>query len=296
MCRRIERYLDAVRSTLLFAKSVILVEGDAELILIPILFKKVFNISLDEVGISLINMSSTVFSNIALLFDEKRIQRKCAIITDLDTSIMPINSSPDLNDPFVRKCINSEEAGQFRKAKLDEFCENNEWVNPFYATHTFEVDFIIAGNSSVVTHALPSIYQSETHISNSKVNLETHSPHIAGREVLRLAEKEGKGWLSLLLAEHVDYKTVIPDYILRAIAFTCEHFTEKHFEMIADYRLKSRELGDSDLFECFILEGQREGIDSQYPDGRVAFSHFIPLFKAALPHDPLSKLLNYMGR
>jgi putative ATP-dependent endonuclease of OLD family len=35
----IQRYLDAVRSNLLFAKSVILVEGDAEEILIPIFLK-----------------------------------------------------------------------------------------------------------------------------------------------------------------------------------------------------------------------------------------------------------------
>ena len=33
--RRVERYLDAVRSTLLFAKGVMLVEGDAELVMIP---------------------------------------------------------------------------------------------------------------------------------------------------------------------------------------------------------------------------------------------------------------------
>ena len=32
-CGRIERYLNATRSTLLFAKGVILVEGEAELIL-----------------------------------------------------------------------------------------------------------------------------------------------------------------------------------------------------------------------------------------------------------------------
>lgn len=37
---RVERYLDAVRSNLLFAKGVILVEGDAEQILIPEMFKK----------------------------------------------------------------------------------------------------------------------------------------------------------------------------------------------------------------------------------------------------------------
>ena len=66
----IQRYLDAVRSNLLFAKSVVLVEGDAEEILIPILVKKVLGVSLDELGISLINIRSTGFKNVAVLFHE----------------------------------------------------------------------------------------------------------------------------------------------------------------------------------------------------------------------------------
>ena len=99
-CNRIERYLDATRSTLLFAKGVILVEGDAELILIPSMFKSVFGINLDEIGISIINMSSTVFEHIANLFDDLRIHRKCAIITDLDQAIgmLPQDSNDDTSE------------------------------------------------------------------------------------------------------------------------------------------------------------------------------------------------------
>ncbi|WP_140365421.1 ATP-dependent endonuclease, partial [Vibrio parahaemolyticus] len=67
----IERYLDAVRSDILFAKSVILVEGDAELILIPALVKSTLGISLDEMGISLIKMDGTVFKHISDLFHKE---------------------------------------------------------------------------------------------------------------------------------------------------------------------------------------------------------------------------------
>jgi len=42
---RAERYLDAVRSTLLFAKGVILVEGQAELVMIPAMLKAVLGLS-----------------------------------------------------------------------------------------------------------------------------------------------------------------------------------------------------------------------------------------------------------
>jgi predicted ATP-dependent endonuclease of OLD family len=64
----IERYLDAIRSDVLFAKSVILVEGDAELIIIPELVKVTLGISLDELGISLIKVDGTVFKHISNLF------------------------------------------------------------------------------------------------------------------------------------------------------------------------------------------------------------------------------------
>lgn len=81
----LSRYLDAKRSVLLFSKGVILVEGDGEEILIPALVKKVLGVSLDEMGIGLINIGSVGFENVACVFDESRLQRKCSIVTDLDT-------------------------------------------------------------------------------------------------------------------------------------------------------------------------------------------------------------------
>ena len=45
----------------------ILVEGDAEEILIPQMVKKAYGVSLDELGISLINIRSTGFKNVAQL-------------------------------------------------------------------------------------------------------------------------------------------------------------------------------------------------------------------------------------
>ena len=52
-----------------------------------------FGISLDEIGVSVINMSSAVFEHIAKLFNDDRIRRKCAIITDHDKSILPLKQN-----------------------------------------------------------------------------------------------------------------------------------------------------------------------------------------------------------
>jgi putative ATP-dependent endonuclease of OLD family len=63
--------------------------------LIPTLIK-VIGLSLDEIGISLINIRSTGFENIALLFSDERIKKKCSIVTDLDEAflILPFLKMP----------------------------------------------------------------------------------------------------------------------------------------------------------------------------------------------------------
>jgi putative ATP-dependent endonuclease of OLD family len=221
ICRRIERYLNATRSNLLFAKGVILVEGEAELILIPALVKKVLGISLDELGISLISMDSAFFEYISNLFHTDRIRKKCSIITDSDTSIVQLPYDKNEDDDYLRSCRNSQESGIARKTKLDEYTKKNPFVAAFYAHHTFEVDFLVEDNSIEVISILGTIYKQEALVKKSKKLLQSSEIDVYGKEVLRLAEKVGKGWLALLIAEKVTSETYIPKYILDSIAFSC---------------------------------------------------------------------------
>lgn len=221
-CSRIERYLDAVRSTLLFAKGVILVEGDAELILIPALVRKVLGVSLDELGVSLICMSSAVFANLAVMFHDDRIQRRCAIITDLDESIVELPDNEDDDDDFQAHCRSSQKSGEQRKQTLDASCDGNDWCNPFYADHTFEVDFLMADNAHEVIGAMEEVIRIPGRRTQSKRKLNNAHVAIAGKEALRLAESKGKGWFALILAEKLSPGTFIPEYIREAVAFACE--------------------------------------------------------------------------
>lgn len=243
-CSRIERYLDAVRTTLLFAKGVILVEGDAELIIIPEMFKKVFGLSLDEIGISLINMSSTVFDHIAKLFHEDRLHRNCAIITDGDMAL--ISLPPDKSDDSKeqRDARNSQDKGLERKEKLNSFCKDNRWVEAFYAEHTFEVDFILNSNDYEIVQTLDKIYKRSVDREKAKLKLESSDPVEQGKEVLRLAEKEGKGWFALIVAEQIISGTFIPTYILEAIAFASNHISEKHLIKMASYIINEEKEDD----------------------------------------------------
>src|SRR5690606_18741636 len=82
---------------------------------------------------------------------------------------------------------NSQKAGEERKAKFDEMFKDNEWVNVHYASHTFEVDFLRAGNKDVVKKAIDDIYVRTADKLRSKLKIGgTNSK--SNHEVLRLAK------------------------------------------------------------------------------------------------------------
>ena len=73
----LERYLDATRSNLLFARKVMLVEGPAEVFLIPALLKQVKGIDLDREGISVIPIYGVHFAVYAKLLRPTASSHSC---------------------------------------------------------------------------------------------------------------------------------------------------------------------------------------------------------------------------
>ena len=282
---RIERYLDAVRSNLLFAKGIILVEGDAEQILIPEMFKKVFGLSLDEIGVSLINIGSTGFENVARIFHPDRIKKNCAILTDLDKSIvkLPANSRDD-ND-YQKHCRASEKTGEERKIRLTSFCVGNEFLKPFYSENTFEVDFLMNSNSHEFVNCIDKIYKKLAYIKKVADKIEDNSIEIAGVEVLRIAKKYGKGWLALLVSEQLVYNTYIPSYILNAIAFASGHMNIASKAKASKYRLKNIIGNDQDssckLAKKIKVRGKNE-------------KEVVKIFCQILKDDQLSEFLSLL--
>lgn len=265
--RNVQRYLDAIRSNLLFAKSVVLVEGDAEEILIPTLFKKVFGVSLDELGVSLINVRSTGFKNVALLFHNLRIRKRCSIITDLDTAFIDITDNDDDSETEARykvKCRNSQEVGAGRKLDLDAFVDGNPWLAVHYAQYTFEIDFMAAGNADKAVEIISKIYDRPSTIETAITELMSGSVAQYGKRILTMAANEGKGWFAILLGEFIDHKTVIPSYILDAIFFSRPALSSEIYMNIYRYRINCAQSNneinqeEADLARC-NLDCYREG-------------------------------------
>ena len=236
----IQRYLDAVRSNLLFAKSVILVEGDAEEILIPVLVKRILGLSVDELGISVINIRSTGFKNVAVLFHDTRIHKQYAIVTDLDTTFFDTTPNPADDDALAarkRKAIGSQTAGAQRKIDLDTFGAGNGWVRSFYATHTFEVDFVGAGNHEAFVRSVDKVYTAPATITQATTDLRSGLIHQCGSRTLTMAGQEGKGWFAILLAQTLDHQAVVPGYIRDAVLFEHGPFSRPLIMRILRHRM-----------------------------------------------------------
>jgi putative ATP-dependent endonuclease of OLD family len=287
--RAIQRYLDAKRSNLLFSKSCILVEGDAEEILIPIMIKKLLGISVDEIGMSVINIGSTGFDNVAKLFDDSRINKKCSIVTDLDATFFDVIDrvgDTDALKAMKKKAIGSSQSGSARKAKLDEEYLNNSWVGCFYAEHTFEVDYVKSGNQQSVIDLLRDVYKKAATVQLATEDLNSKLIHLSGFRVLTIANQEGKGWLAIQLGDTLTPDCILPSYIASAISFAHGKFEPHILSKIIHYRIQhhiaNKIVANPPLPNCapFISQAIQK-----FDKGTLPFNILLDSFKAAYPSD-----------
>jgi putative ATP-dependent endonuclease of OLD family len=79
----LERYLDVTRGEIVFSRAVLLVEGDAECFVVPVLAKLIGH-DLDELGISVCSVSGTNFAPYIKLLGDDGLGIPFAVITDYD--------------------------------------------------------------------------------------------------------------------------------------------------------------------------------------------------------------------
>lgn len=203
------------------------------------LIKKTLGLSLDELGITLVNIRSTGFENIALLFHDDRIRKKCSIITDLDAhfyDITAIAGGISADEKRKDKARRSEVSGALRKTALDTLCQGNDWLQPYYADHTFEVDFIKVGNQNTLKSVIGNVYTDANTISDSNTELSSSNIAISGLRALKMANYKKKGWFAITLSEKIEFNVSIPKYILNAVIFSHGAFTPNTLEKIINYR------------------------------------------------------------
>lgn len=207
----LERFLDATRSDLLFARKVILVEGPAELFLLPPLVRKVMGIDLDRRGISVVAIHGTHFGVYAKLFSDMAMPKRCAIVADGDLA-PSLSAAGDEDDAFEPP---------------DLSVLANEYVGVFRCETTFERAVTIPGTLLMLSEAAQEIGAPRVADALRRAHDELeHEQDTAKRKavvnplrqrVLNTAVRFGKARFAQLASKHVSEATSVPKYIKDAV-------------------------------------------------------------------------------
>jgi putative ATP-dependent endonuclease of OLD family len=193
----LNRYLDATKSTLLFARRVILVEGPAELFLIPRMAKIVCKVDLDRCGVAVVPIFGIHFGAFAKLFGPEGLRKRCAIVTDRDEVEPPENGEPPRG--------------------LGEL--ENDFVKVFACDTTLERELAVEG-------MIPALVRTAKELRTRKLREALSAEPLdldeIGERILRAAKYRSKGRFAQVLSKHVQVATDIPEYIRTAISWVTE--------------------------------------------------------------------------
>lgn len=218
----LERYLDVSRAEALFARGIILVEGDAEKFLIPVLAKRV-GYDIDALGITICNVSGTNFVPYLKLFGPNGLNVPLAVLTDNDPAE---GKTPTLGENRVKKQIipNLLPDGENTEGK------NAENFGVFLNSWTFEIDLYNAG----FIHQMNNTIEELCNVKIARERFKKLAKETLESEniIIPLSDKDrflkdigyvGKGRFAQRLAMHInnlspEFKNC-PDYILKGVQY-----------------------------------------------------------------------------
>ena len=222
----LQRYLDATRAEVLFARGVVLVEGAAELFLVPAVAQEMGK-PLDEYGITVCSVHGTDFAPYAKLLGPQGLNIPFVVLTDGDW--YRTRQGEDLSRGLRRVVAIATAIGHSDAAALDEMFQRRQWddivdagkqIGVFVGNRTLEVDLFDCwhgpelveslrelGVSTRTTQALQELADRKTELTDDEADA-----------LLKTLERIGKGRAAQRLAGSVDaqrFPTYIKDGIQR---------------------------------------------------------------------------------
>ena len=181
----LQRFLDSTKANLFFAKGIIMVEGDAESILIPVI-ADILGYPLEKYGISIVNVGSTAFlrySGIMVRKDGTDIGIPVSVITDCD--VRPYDVDPTTK----KKTFNEKEAKSLRaKEERDKIYTNGSvhgFTSPRWTLEYCIAMSCISGDFHKAVHYGKKILNAQEYISLTDAKID---------EANRDAEAEAQAW------------------------------------------------------------------------------------------------------
>lgn len=228
--QKLERYLDATRAELFFARKIIFVEGAAELMMINVLAKTLGDkYNLRKNAVSVISVDGLNFDSFVPLFGENGIKIPVAIITDADPADI---SNEDDSDEKGSQYPDKEEvikvSDNTEKLKTLE----DQYLKVFHGQKTFEYDMALyEKNRPLMLTALEEMHPKIAKALAKEVEVVKDNAEQAKTLFKGMFEREGskknvqKGAYGQNLAQVIsttDKEIELPGYILEAIKHVCE--------------------------------------------------------------------------
>lgn len=226
----LERYLDVNRGEMLFARGVILVEGDAERFLVPVL-AKMQGFDLDELGILVCSVSGTNFEPYLILLGPQGLNMPVAALTDMDPR-------PPKKDGTARKPLGPErvvnqmlnrlvDEATWEKKSFDYLLANAPKFGVCMNGHTFEVDLFKCGLHEAFAETMEAL--GGTTRAKERMKQWANEPNtLEVGTFLTDIETVGKGRFAQRLASVVADSGLMacPNYILDGVKYVssrCKH-------------------------------------------------------------------------
>ena len=207
----LERYLDATRAEILFARGVILVEGSSELFLVPALAAKIGR-RLDEYGVTVCNVHGTDFVPYAKLLGCNGLNIPFVAITDGDRR----TSNDQVTYQGLERAIRIASAkGLHHVDVLNQSLESGEWatlrddlrqIGIFVGERTLEVDLFDQGHGPELIQAVAELGAGNRTLERLEklVTSERDLDEDQARYLLGVIERYGKGRVAQRLAGKMD--------------------------------------------------------------------------------------------
>jgi putative ATP-dependent endonuclease of the OLD family len=209
----IERYLDVSRAEGLFARGILLVEGDAEKFLVPVLAARAGH-DLDALGVTLCSVGGTNFVPYVKFFGPQGLDLRLAVLTDYD----PQDGGKSLGENRVAEEIIPAMLGDGAPKRQSDRLAIAETKGVFLNNHTFEVDLVRCGYFRSTARAMEELCSVQAAVDRAKKRADSKTLDDEDT-FLRDIGYVGKGRFAQRLAAHISGSKCkkCPDYILKAV-------------------------------------------------------------------------------
>ncbi len=247
----VERYLDATKSAMLFARGIILVEGLTELLVLPVLSEYVLvtekenqvPLSLERKHVAVVGVGGVTFKHFLPLFgvgcrngqEEYVLRKRVSCVTDADPARRKKNSDGQYEKCWPYEVRSDSKEWEYRPESgtlgaLRGVCKGHEKTVRVYAGEkTFEYDLAKENKDSPILNMVVGAdklnNRTQEALNGISNQAEKKAAEFATRYLLCVEQEKGERALDLsrLLLENVDkpdkerVRVIVPNHVMRAM-------------------------------------------------------------------------------